>query len=295
MSTDTTLVPGRLRFAPWQAFALGWLVMFGLTYRDLAGGIWQTDDDAHGALVLLVLGWMVWEQRQRVFAAPARPRNGLGAMLLAAGLLMYAVGRSQHILLLEIGSQIPVAAGGLLIVHGASALRALWFPLFYLVFMIPVPGVLIDSATGPLKLWISGLVADGLFALGYPVAHQGVMLTVGQYQLLVADACSGLHSMLSLTALGFLYLYLVRRRSWLHNAIVIAAILPIAFVANVLRVTILALVTWYLGDAAGQGFLHGFAGMALMLAAVACLVALDGALVWLIRPRGAARSAGVTA
>jgi exosortase len=115
-----------------------------------------------------------------------------------------------------------------------------------------------------------------------------VVITIGQYQMLVADACSGLHSMFSLTALGTLFMYITARKSRLHNALMLASILPIAFVANVIRVIILVLVTYHFGDEAGQGFLHGAAGMVLMLVALVIIMAFDALLAFVGR-RVAAR------
>ena len=120
------------------------------------------------------------------------------------------------------------------------------------------------------------------------------MLTIGQYQMLVADACSGLHSMYSLSALGTLFMYIMARTSRLHNAIMVASILPIAFVANIVRVMILVLITYHFGDEAGQGFLHGTAGMVLMLVALACFFALDALLARILLRRDAAKP-GTTA
>ena len=114
-----------------------------------------------------------------------------------------------------------------------------------------------------------------LYAAGYPIARSGVMLTVGQYQLLVADACSGLHSMFSLSAMGLLYLYLMQRTSVARNLIIMASIIPIAFAANIVRVIVLILVTYHLGDEAGQGFLHGFAGIMLFIIGLLFLFILD--------------------
>jgi exosortase len=159
-----------------------------------------------------------------------------------------------------------------------------------MIFMVPLPWSLVDAITGPLKQWISDIVESLLYAAGYPIARTGVILSIGQYQLLVADACSGLHSMFSLSALGTLFMYIMGRTSKLHNAIMLASILPIAFVANIIRVIILVLVTYHLGDEAGQGFLHGTAGMVLMLAALAFLFALDTVLALVLRPRAAARA-----
>ena len=114
---------------------------------------------------------------------------------------------------------------------------------------------------------------NGVFIRG-----SGVVLTIGHYQLLVADACSGLNSMVSLTALGLFYLYLGARRRVLHTVTLLVSILPVAFGANIVRVLLLALVTYHFGDEAGQGFLHGFAGVVLFLAALLGLVLLDGLL-----------------
>ncbi len=129
-----------------------------------------------------------------------------------------------------------------------------------------------------MKQWVSVIVEGVLYAVGYPISRTGVTMTIGQYQLLVADACSGLNSMFSLSALGTLFMYIMARKSKLHNAIMLASILPIAFAANIVRVIILVLVTYHLGDEAGQGFLHGAAGMVLMLVALVCFFALDGVL-----------------
>ena len=141
--------------------------------------------------------------------------------------------------------------------------------------MIPLPGTLVDQLTGPLKQWISYLVVEVLYRLGYPIARSGVTLEIGQYQMLVADACSGLHSMYSLAALGTLFMYIMKRSSLLHNGIMLASILPIAFIANLARVAVLVLVTYHFGDEAGQGFLHGAAGMVLMGVALVAFFALD--------------------
>jgi exosortase B len=160
---------------------------------------------------------------------------------------------------------------------GWRALRMIWFPLLFMVFMLPLPGPLIDALTGPLKHQVSQIAEVVMHTLGYPIARSGVVLSVGQYQLLVADACSGLNSMYSLGAMGLLYLYLVKYRDWLRNAILLAGILPIAFFANVVRVLILILVTYHFGDEAGQGFVHDFAGILLFVAALSLLFLLDGA------------------
>jgi len=252
--------------------------MYGPTYWDLSGTLWRTDEQFHGVIILLVVAWLLWDKRLAAVAAEPAPRTLAGSLLFGFGLLLYIVGRSQDILIFEIGSQIPVLAGALLILQGTSALRALWFPILYFAFMVPLPGALVDAITGPLKQWVSIIAENVLYAAGYPIARSGVTLSIGPYQLLVADACSGLHSMFSLSALGLLYMYLMARKSWLHNGIMLASILPIAFAANIVRVLVLVLITYHLGDEAGQGFLHGTAGMVLIITALLFFFLLDGVL-----------------
>lgn len=271
--------------SPWLILLAGWAAMFGPTYWDLAGANWRTDEEFHGAIILLVIAWLIWDQRLAVAAQPAAPRAVSGSLLFGFGLLLYILGRSQEIQLFEVGAQIPVLAGALLILQGGSALRALWFPILYFAFMVPLPGFLVDAMTGPLKQWVSILAENILYAAGYPIARSGVTLSVGPYQMLVADACSGLNSMFSLSALGLLYMYLMARKSWLHNGLMLASILPIAFAANIVRVLILVLVTYHLGDEAGQGFLHGTAGIVLVITALMFFFLLDGVLSRLTFPR----------
>jgi exosortase len=149
------------------------------------------------------------------------------------GLLIYMTGRAFGISILELGSQMFVVAGLLLLIKGSPALRTAWFPVLYIVFMIPLPGTLVDAATGPLKQWISAIVETILYAVGYPIARTSVIISIGQYQLQVADACAGLNSMFSLAALGTLYMFITARKSKLHNALMLASILPIAFTGNI--------------------------------------------------------------
>lgn len=277
----------------WWPVLLGLAVLYVPTYWMLAHGLWNEDDHAHGPIVLVVTLYLIWLQRA-LFAdgaasSPTRRDAVAGWIFLALGVLIYAVGRSQQILLMEVGSQVPVMLGVLLLTLGLPAARALWFALFFLLFMVPLPGFFVDAVTGPLKQYISVIAEEVLYAAGYPIARSGVTLTVGQYQMLVADACSGLHSMFSLSAMGLLYLYLMQHSSKIRNLIIIAAILPIAFLANVVRVMVLVLVTYHLGDEAGQGFLHDFAGIMLFVIGLLFLFALDALLGFVFpdRPRAA--------
>lgn len=262
----------------WLLAAFGFAVMYVPVYWWAANGIWQSEEQGHGALILAVMVWLFWGLRGPIAAVPARPRPLAGWLVFSIGLFLYVVGEVFQISILEFGSQPFVVAGILLLLKGTAATRVAWFALFYFIFMIPLPGIIVDAVTGPLKNWISAIVVEILYQVGYPISRNGVVLTIGQYQMLVADACSGLHSMYSLSALGTLFMYIMARTSRIHNAIMVASILPIAFTANIVRVMILVLITYHLGDEAGQGFLHGTAGMVLMLVALVCFFALDALL-----------------
>jgi exosortase B len=282
-----TIIANKIPFWPgsaalqWWPILLGLAVMYVPTYYNLATTLWQGEEQAHGPIVLIVVLYFIWNLRDHYLTdTDSKARPMLGSLSLLIGMLLYAVGRSQDILIFEIGSQIPVLIGVLIITRGVHAIRALWFPLFFIVFMIPLPGFIVDVITGPLKQQVSELAEAVLYMAGYPVARSGVTLTIGQYQLLVADACSGLHSMFSLSAMGLLYLYIMQHRSWIRNGALIASLLPIAFFSNTVRVIILVLVTYYFGDAAGQGFVHKFAGILLFVVSLLFLFALDSMLGW---------------
>lgn len=258
--------------------AIGLAALYLPTYWTAANTIWQSEDNAHGALVLIIVAWLFWSQREQITGAPVRPVLLGGALVFALGLVMYIYSRALENRTIEFSSPIFVITGALLVLRGRAALKAAWFPIVYMLFSIPLPSILVDSLTGPLKAGISESVEYILHAAGYPVARSGVVLYVGQYQLLVADACSGLHSLFSLAAIGTLFMYLKDRSSKLHNIVMLLSIVPIALAVNAVRVIILILITYYFGDEAGQGYLHGMAGLLLMLFALAAFFLLDAAL-----------------
>jgi exosortase B len=255
---------------------LGLLALFVPTFVEVADRLWGYEEYFHQPLVLMVILWLLWERRADFAALPEEPAYVAGSICLAFGLLMFVLGRTQSIWIFSIGSLAPVLAGTLLLTHGWQALRLLWFPLVYITFVVPLPGAVVDATTATLKQQISVLTEEILYAAGYPIARVGVTLSIGQYQLLVADACSGLHSIFSLSALGTLYLYLRSGGGLARSAIVLCSIIPIAFAANVVRVIVLVLITYYWGDGAGQGFLHEFSGMVLFIAGLSLLIGVDG-------------------
>jgi exosortase B len=262
----------------WPAWlmAAALLALLVPSYLMLAQQVWTSDEQGHGPIILVVVLWLMWNDKGAFFALPDAPATVPGALFLLLGLAGYVVGRSQSVDTLEVLSHIPILAAALLLAKGWRGLRWGAFYFFFLLFMVPLPGILVQTITTPLKIAVSHVAEGLLYWVGYPVARSGVILQVGQYQMLVADACAGLNSMFTLEALGFLYM--VNSISMKRNISLVILIIPIAFVANVVRVIILVLVTLYLGDEAGQGFVHGFAGMVLFMVALVLVLATDGIL-----------------
>ena len=268
----------------WWPVIAGLSLLYLPTLYDLFTGPWSQDEQMHGPLVLAISCWLLyrnWPAMQESCVARANQKASWATWpLLIFSLLMYALGRSQNIGFLEVSS-VVVMLSGLLLLRGPGALASQWFALFFMLFMIPLPSVIVDMVTLPMKQAVSYVVENILYHAGYPISRTGVTLQIGQYMLLVADACAGLHTLLTLEALGLLYLNLVRRDSRLRNIGLALLIVPISFTANVVRVMALTLITYYLGDAVGQGFLHRFAGIALFLSALMLIIGFDNALQYL--------------
>jgi exosortase B len=278
MSETQAITPKQDAPAPWP-LAAGLLAMYLPTLLDLFQGPWSQEGQRHGPAILAIAVWLMyrnWDKMEK--ASLGRPTSGWGWPLAAIGLLLYALGRSQGIGVFEVGSSVWMLTALILLMRGGAALRTQWFCLFFMLFMIPLPGSVVDLVTLPMKMAVSYVAEHVLYGIGYPIARSGVILQIGQYMLLVADACAGLHTLLTLEALGLLYLNVVRRDSTFRNIGLALLIIPISFTANVIRVMTLALITYHFGDEAGQGFLHGFAGMVLFVSALMLIIGFDTAL-----------------
>jgi exosortase B len=271
--------PASMPLVNWLPIILGLAVLYLPSLYDLFTGIWSQDEQMHGPIVLGISIWLIlrnWHAMET--ASKDQQITHWGWPIFIFGLLLYVLGRAQDTLLFEIGSVIWLLVGLLLLQRGAAALKTQWFALFFMLFMVPLPGPVVDMVTMPMKMAVSYVAEQVLFWAGYPIGRNGVMLQIGQYMLLVADACAGLHTLLTLEALGLLYLNVVRRTSTFRNIGLAILIVPISFTANVIRVMTLSLITYHFGDAAGQGFLHGFAGMVLFLSALLLIIGFDNAL-----------------
>lgn len=247
------------------------------TIRGLINGPWQTEQEGHGPLIIAATLWLVWQSRGRLMRAKVAPAPLAGWTILVLGLVFLYLSRLQQgLLTVEMGSILPVIVGSILICAGWPTLRALAFPLSFLVFAVPMPDWLVDSMTVPLKVFISDTVTRVLYAAGFPVAQNGVMIMIGSYQLLVKDACSGMNSIFALSAIGVFYAYAFRWKEKLRSLFLLLAIIPITIIANFLRVFALVLMAYYGGPDLIEGAVHDLTGISLFVVALLLLFAFDG-------------------
>jgi exosortase B len=255
------------------------LIAYAPTVSDLIDGPWQTEQEGHGPLIIAASLWLVWQSRSRLGTTEIVPAPILGWTVLLCGLvLMYLARIQQGVLFAEVFSLILVIVGSVLLTAGWPVLRVLAFPIGFLLFAVPMPDWIIDAATVPLKVFISDVVARVLYALGFPVAQNGVMIMIGTYQLLVKDACSGMNSIFALSAIGVFYAYAFRSQEKVRSVLLLAAIIPITILANFIRVFALVLIAYYGGPDLLEGIVHDLTGISLFVTALVLMFLFDSLL-----------------
>lgn len=252
------------------------LALLGIpTAITLGKQVWSTEAGAHGPIVLATGLWILWRQSD-AFRSEGRPGSPwITAAMLTGALAIYVFGRAYDFISLEAAGFYGVAITFLYAYFGFRPLLTAWFPLLYLGFIVPPPGWVVDSVTAPLKEFVSFAATSIVEAFGIPITREGVSLVVAQYQLLVEDACSGMNSLVGLVAISLFYVYLARNASWRYSVFLVSLIIPIAIFANIIRVVVLVLLTYFFGDAVAQGFLHKTAGLFLFATALILVFAID--------------------
>ena len=246
---------------------------FGLyagIFTDLSR-VWRTDENfSHAPLMIPVIGYLVWTRRDQLAREELRPANS-GLLLLAASLAMLLVGTAGVEFFLMRTSAIGVIAGTIVFVAGWQWLRLLLFPLSLTALMIPIPPVLFYQAAFPLQLLATKLGVSALQVLEIPVLREGNVITLPHTTLEVTEACSGIRSLVSLFSLGVLYGYFTDGRPGRTAAIALSSI-PIAIVANGLRVAGTGIAAHFIGPSAATGFFHSFSGWLVFMTSFAMLL-----------------------
>ncbi|HEU0066659.1 MAG TPA: exosortase [Sphingomonas sp.] len=263
-------------------FALVAIVLFaGPALASLAQQEWSSEQGAAGPIILASGLWLLWrEAKETGFgrAAADAPRWAGAAVLLAPLLLSYVAARIVGMVWLEWLSAYCTIVVIAAFHFGWRTLARLWFPLVYLLFLVPPPHGLIGPLTDARKLWLSVTSVDILSYLGFDVAYNGTTLYVDQYELRIADACAGMNSLISLLAIGLFYIYVLHRSDWRYAGLLALLALPIAMIANLARILLVLVATHYLGVETADGIVHDVAGIFMFLVALACLMGADVAL-----------------
>ncbi|SOB81082.1 exosortase [Sphingomonas guangdongensis] len=260
--------------------ALAAAAFAGPPLAALARVVWSTEQGAQGPIILMTGLWLLTIEAIPVLRSgiPQPGRRGLVAAWLVASLLPYAIASMLGVVWLQWAATYSALVAVGYAYAGGQVLKRLWFPLFYLLFLIPPPYSVMLALTRALKLWISSAAVEILTLFGYNVASSGTTLFIDQYELLVAAACAGMNSLFSLLAIGLFYIYLRHRSEWRYAVVLAALVIPIAIAANLLRVILLLLITKYLGNQVAQGILHDAAGLSMFMLALLLLIAIDAAL-----------------
>lgn len=255
--------------------ALGAVALVLPTMFQVARDTWSTEQGGHGPLVLATGLWALWRELKDK-RIETRPGNLLiSVVCLGSSLGLFVLARITGILEIEAFAMYGALISAAYTIFGPALIRAIWFPLVYLAFTLPPPDTVVAAVTQPIKIAISDWAVSLLYLLGYPVASSGVTIQIGQYQLLIAAACAGLNSIVTLSALCLFYVYLRHRSNPIAFLVIALAAIPVAVISNFVRVLVLVLVTYYLGDAAAQGFIHDFAGLLMFSVALLAIFGID--------------------
>jgi len=261
-----TSTEARLRVL-WTGLILGLLL---LLYAGVLKGLilrwWSDPDYGHGFFVPLFSSYILWRERERWTKSEIMPSNlGFVVMLGAVGLLLF--GSLGAELFIGRFSLLVLLAGMILFLAGRNTLRAVFFPLSYLFWMIPLPVIIYNQITFPLQLVASRLATAGLELVQVPVLRDGNVLVMSNYSLEVVEACSGIRSLITLIALAVAYGYLVEPRRSVRYILVLLMI-PIAIVTNAFRILGAGMLAHRYGSVMAEGFLHEFSGWAVFVSAL---------------------------
>jgi exosortase len=245
--------------------AFGIAIVYWQVFRRLIEA-WIVDGNySHGWLIVPLAGYFAWERREKLRATPIRP-SWFGLVVLAGSVLVLLAGLYGSELFLSRVSLIGTVAGIVLFLFGWGHLRALAFPIAFLLLMIPIPAIILNQITFPLQLFASRVGETAITAANIPVLREGNVLVLANTTLEVAEACSGIRSLVSLITLGIIYGYFSDSRTWVR-LVIVASTIPIAIFANGARVAGTGMAAHWLGPQAAEGFFHEFSGWALFIVA----------------------------
>jgi exosortase len=276
----------------WRGFAIISAILF--TYAavlvKLSSNWWSDENYSHGLLVPFIIGYILWLDRDKLAAEPARPSWWLGGITVALALFALWVGVAGAELFSQRMSLVLLIAGTVIYFWGLRFLRLVWVPLVLLVLAIPIPAIIFNKIAFPLQMFASRCAVWSMSTLGIPVLRQGNVIelkplnTIDTRKLEVVEACSGIRSLMTLVTLAVVFAYFTHPRSdggsgkggrlgflrsygfWRSTIIVVSAV-PIAILTNASRVSGTGILSHYYGTQVADGFFHSFSGWAIYVVA----------------------------
>ncbi|MEZ7197778.1 exosortase A [Pseudodesulfovibrio karagichevae] len=261
-------------------YVAAYIVTIGLVYHKIIAAMvsdWARDDNySHGFLVPLVSAYFLWANRKNILQAEIKPA-GWGLWIVLLGVAQLVVGSLATEYFTMRTSMIVITGGAIIYVMGWEPYKRMQLPLLYLLLMVPIPVIIYDSMTMPLKLFVAKVSVKGLVAFGYPVLREGNIIMLPNITLEVADACSGLRSLMSLVALSVAFAFLTQRGVWKKWVLIVSA-LPVAVITNIMRVFVTGILAKHYGKVAAEGFFHEFAGFMVFFVAMVIMALIGWAL-----------------
>lgn len=259
---------------------VGLAVVYWRVFQKLIYDWGHDDNYSHGFLIVPIALYFVWERRERLFALDVKP-SWFGLVVFAGGIFVLLAGLMGSELFLSRISVIGVLAGIVIFMFGWAHLRALVFPLAFLLLMIPLPAIIFNQIAFPLQLLASRAGEFAISSADIPVLREGNVLVLANTTLEVAEACSGIRSLISLLALGIVFGYFADSRAWVRTLIALSTI-PVAIISNAARVAGTGIAAHHYGPSVAEGFFHEFSGWVVFMVAFALMLSLQQLIVRLV-------------
>jgi exosortase len=245
--------------------------LYGKVLIELVGVWFQDDNYSHGFLIPILSGYLVWIRWDRLRQIPEQTCRW-GWLIFIGGLLTLTAGIIGAEYFLTRFSLLLVISGILLVCWGWKAFHELFFPLAVLLLMIPIPAIIFNQITFPLQLLASKVAVATLDLFNIPVLREGNIVYLSNSTLEVAEACSGVRSLVSLIAMAIFFSYFSFKGFWLRTLLTLSAI-PISIVTNAFRVAWTGMLSYWGDPSMAEGFFHVFTGWAVFIVAFLILLA----------------------
>ena len=260
----------RSRLAQAVILALAVLALYFPVLKRLALQWWRDENYSHGFLVPLVSLFLIWQRREELKGLNPQP-SLWGLPVIFGALFILLGGQVTAELFTTRVSLIILSAGIILYLLGKEFLKNLAFPLSFLILMVPLPAIIFNQIAFPLQLVAANFATFNLQAIGVPVFREGNIINLANATLEVTEACSGIRSLMSLTALSLIFAYFSQHSLWKRAVLTISAV-PIAIFSNAMRVAGTGALAHFVGAETAMGFYHTFSGWLVFVVAFGLLL-----------------------